>query len=97
MLARAPLALPASPPGATGTAAGSGLVVIAANAGQSVVSRLSASSPLRLLTPKNHGRAAWVYTSTFGGGLVGGDRIRLDVQVGSGAVVFLSTQSATKV
>jgi urease accessory protein len=96
VLARASLAPPTSAPRTTDTAAGRGMVVIAANAAESVVSRLGASSPLRLLTPRNHGHAAWVYTSTYGGGLVDGDHIRLDVQVGSGAAVFLSTQSATK-
>jgi len=47
--------------------------------------------------PKNHGSAAWVYTSSYGGGLVDGDRIALDVDVGPGAAVFLSTQASTKV
>lgn len=56
-----------------------------------------ASSPLRLLTPANHGHAAWVYTSTYGGGLVDGDDIALDVHVGRDAAAFLSTQASTKV
>jgi urease accessory protein len=47
--------------------------------------------------PKNHGSAAWVYTSSYGGGLVDGDQIALDVDVGPGAAVFLSTQASTKV
>jgi urease accessory protein len=61
------------------------------------VSRAYAVSPLRLLTPTNHGRAAWIYTSSFGGGLVDGDRIELDVDVGEGASAYLSTQASTKV
>lgn len=65
--------------------------------GQSVVTRAFATSPLRLLTPRNQGRAAWVYTSSYGGGLVDGDRIRLDVDVGPGAAAFLSSQASTKV
>ena len=65
--------------------------------GRSVVTRAFATSPLRLLTPRNHGHAAWVYTSSYGGGLVDGDRIRLDVDVGPGAAAFLSTQASTKV
>ena len=36
---------------------------------------LSRRVPLRLLTPANHGHAAWVYTSSYGGGLVDGDRV----------------------
>src|SRR5207245_10808543 len=39
--------------------------------------RAYAESPLRLLTPRNHGNAAWVYTSTLGGGLLDGDGVRL--------------------
>lgn len=64
---------------------------------RSVVSRAFATSPLRLLTPANHGHAAWIYTSSYGGGLVDGDAITLDTTVGAGACAFLSTQSSTKV
>jgi urease accessory protein len=62
-----------------------------------VVSRAFATSPLRLLTPRNHGRAAWIYTSSFGGGLVDGDRVELAIDVHSGASAYLSTQASTKV
>jgi urease accessory protein len=56
-----------------------------------------AESPLRLLTPRNHGSAAWVYTATLGGGLVDGDRVRLRISVGAGARAFVSTQGPTRV
>lgn len=56
-----------------------------------------AESPLRLLTPGNHGTAAWVYTSTLGGGLVDGDRLQLDIAVGPGACAFVSSQGPTRV
>jgi len=62
-----------------------------------MVSRARATSPLRLLTPANHGDAAWIYTSTYGGGLVDGDVISLRVHVEQGAAAFLSTQASTKV
>jgi urease accessory protein len=65
--------------------------------GRSVVTRAHATSPLRLLTPQNHGSGAWVYMSSYGGGLVDGDRIALDVEIGAGATAFLSTQASTKV
>jgi urease accessory protein len=64
---------------------------------RSLVSRALATSPLRLLTPANHGHAAWIYTSTYGGGLVDGDAISLSVTVGREACAFVSTQAATKV
>lgn len=62
-----------------------------------MVTSAFATSPLRLLTPANHGHAAWIYTSSYGGGLVDGDAIRVDVQVTAGAAAFLSTQASTKV
>jgi urease accessory protein len=64
---------------------------------RSVVSRACAASPLRLLTPRNHGTAAWVYTATYGGGLVDGDALRLDIDVGPDAMAMVSTQASTKV
>lgn len=77
--------------------AGCGRVTIAAHGGRSRVTRAFAASPLRLLTPKNHGPASWIYTSTFGGGLVGGDKFHLEVDVCEGAMAYLATQAATKV
>jgi urease accessory protein len=65
--------------------------------GRSRAVRVYATSPLRLLTPTNHGHAAWVYTSSYGGGLVDGDTVSLDVAVGEGATAFVSTQASTKV
>jgi urease accessory protein len=76
---------------------GCGAIRVARVEARSAVTRAYATSPLRLLTPANHGRAAWVYTSTYGGGLVDGDRVALDVDVAAGASAFVSTQSATKV
>jgi urease accessory protein len=64
---------------------------------RSVVSRAYATSPLRVLTPANHGHAAWIYTSSFGGGLVDGDRIAMDIDVGAGAAAFVGTQASTKI
>jgi urease accessory protein len=38
-----------------------------------------------------------VYTASYGGGLVGGDALRLVLRVGPGAAAFVSTQASTKV
>jgi len=76
---------------------GFGAVEVVRGPQTSVVSRALAMSPLRLLTPGNHGRAAWIYTSTYGGGLVDGDDISLRVRVAHKAAAFLSTQASTKV
>ncbi|RKG96089.1 urease accessory protein UreD [Corallococcus sp. CA053C] len=56
-----------------------------------------AHSPLRLLTPRNHGHAAWAYTSSFGGGLVDGDHLRLDVDLADGATALVATQGSNRV
>ena len=41
--------------------------------------------------------AAWIFATTFGGGLVNGDEIQLDVNVDEDAHVLLTTQASTKV
>src|SRR5215813_6072237 len=61
------------------------------------VERAYAESPLRFLTPRNHGSAAWAYVSTLGGGLVEGDRLSLEISVGPGAEAFVSSQGPTRV
>lgn len=61
------------------------------------VIRCAAASPLRVLQPKNHGHAAWLFVSSFGGGLVDGDALRLRLQVRAGASAYVSTQASTKV
>jgi urease accessory protein len=65
--------------------------------GRSVLTRAYATSPLRLLTPRNRGLAAWVYLSSYGGGLVGGDDVGVEVHVREGAALYLSTQASTKI
>jgi len=72
-------------------------IAVVRSGAKSVVSRAYASSPLRLLTPANHGHGAWLYTSSFGGGFVDGDHIVMDVDVGRGATAFISTQASTKI
>jgi urease accessory protein len=68
-----------------------------ASGGKTVLGTAFAASPLRLLTPANHGDAAWVFLASLGGGLLDGDRIDLDVEVGDGASALLGTQASTKV
>jgi urease accessory protein len=47
--------------------------------------------------PRRRGAAASVYVSTYGGGLVAGDEIDLQVRIGKWATALLGTQAATKV
>ncbi|EJU02362.1 UreD-domain-containing protein [Dacryopinax primogenitus] len=64
-------------------------------------SELSYSYPLKLLSPPSHadapGPVRIVYVLSYGGGLVGGDKIELDVEVQEGARLVLLTQGSTKV
>ena len=64
---------------------------------RTVIRDALATSPLRHLTPKNHGEGAWAFTSTLGGGLVDGDCLRLDVEVGAGARALVGSQGANRV
>jgi urease accessory protein len=77
--------------------AGWGRVAFAARGRRTAVTSLRSHAPLRLLAPKNHGRAAWVFTASLGGGLVDGDAIDLEARVGEGAWALLGTQASTKV
>jgi urease accessory protein len=84
-------------PHASVCAPGQGSIEVVRRGDRSVVTRAVATSPLRLLTPRNHGHGAWIYSATYGGGLVGGDAIRLHVSVEPDAVTLLTTQASTKV
>jgi urease accessory protein len=90
-------ATPHDPASPLATAAGQGSLAIVRSGNASVVARSFATSPLRLLTPANHGHGAWIYTSNHGAGLVDSDRLTLDVEVGPGATAFISSQASTKV
>jgi urease accessory protein len=55
---------------------------------------LAAAYPLKLLAPRlAHPRVAAVYILSYGGGLVGGDRVQLDLEVESGAILLALTQA----
>ena len=77
--------------------AGLGRLTVARVGPRSVVTEAFASSPLRVLTPANHGHAAWVYSSSYGGGLLDGDVLSMHTTVGPRACAFVSTQASTKV
>ncbi|KAI5123561.1 hypothetical protein M0805_003380 [Coniferiporia weirii] len=79
-------------------ATGTGRIALALHGRQAVFSELSYRYPLKLLSPRVHEPSvAIAYVLTYGGGLVGGDRIHLQVQVASGAALLLLTQGSTKV
>lgn len=76
---------------------GSGKLAFERVGAATVLRTARASSPLRLLTPRNHGHGAWVFAATFGGGLVDGDTIRLDLTLAPGSTGLVGTQASTKV
>ena len=64
--------------------------------GQTAITRAQATNPLKLLCPRRS-EAAWVYATTFGGGLVAGDSIDLDIEIADETSCVLTTQASTKV
>lgn len=77
--------------------AGDGAIELKAVGGRTAVTCARANSPLKLLNPRSSSPSAWVLSSTFGGGLVAGDQITLNLDVGDNCACLLGTQSATKV
>jgi urease accessory protein len=76
---------------------GAGRLEVTRVNGASVVTCARANAPLKLLAPKSRSGSAWVFTSTYGGGLVAGDTIALDVALGESATCLLGTQASTKI
>src|SRR5262245_5087505 len=77
--------------------AGGGRIQLSRLHGRTVITRASSASPLKLLMPRSRGEAAWIFTSSYGGGLVSGDAISLQIDAGRQTRSLLSTQSSTKV
>jgi urease accessory protein len=78
-------------------ALGSARLAFCRSGSKTVLAKAFAMNPLRILAPRNHGEAAWVFLSNFGGGLVDGDRLDVDVDVREGAAALIGTQASTKV
>jgi urease accessory protein len=76
---------------------GHGLLTFEHQAGKTVVTQMTAHAPLKWLHPRNHGQAAWVFSSSFGGGLVDRDHLHFQVNLGPSAIALLGTQASTKV
>jgi urease accessory protein len=64
---------------------------------RSDVHRARGAGPLRLLCPRAGGNAAWIVTSSLGGGLVDGDAVALEVDVDAGATCVVTTQASSKI
>jgi urease accessory protein len=77
--------------------AGSGRLTVRRVEGASAVVASAATDPLKLLVTAPRGPCVWAYTTTYGGGLLAGDAVDLQVQVEAGASLFLGSQASTKI
>lgn len=77
---------------------GHGAIVASVSGGRTVVATTRANSPLRFVRPTFPGTtSAAVCLVTFGGGLVDGDEVDVELEVDRGATLVVFTQSSTKV
>ena len=73
--------------------AGGGRIASLIHGSEVVFSELSATYPLKLLSPRIvQAGVGLVYVLSYGGGLVGGDRVQLSVDVGTGTTLVLLSQ-----
>ena len=76
---------------------GSGRLRVTLVDGASAALAMEAHAPLKLLVPCPRGPTVWAFAATFGGGLVAGDRIAMEVMVDTGATAAIGTQASTKI
>ena len=77
--------------------AGTAHLRFARSGSRTILERSFATSPVKVFTTRNHGDACWVYCATLGGGFVGGDEVRMTLDVRQGARALVTTQASTKV
>lgn len=78
--------------------AGHGRIACTLNGSTVAFSELSSTYPLKLLSPRSAANAvAIVYMMSYGGGLVCGDHIKLQVRAEGGSRLLLLSQGSTKV
>jgi len=78
--------------------AGVGRITLRSNGSEAVFSELSYAYPLKLLSPRlAQENVAVVYILSYGGGLVGGDRVKLAVNIEQSSVLVVLSQGSTKV
>nr|GEU30879.1 urease accessory protein D [Tanacetum cinerariifolium] len=78
-----------------------GKIVVEKVGSQSSVTRCFSQYPLKFIIPTKAGRsdidAVWIYTLTYGGGIVSGDCISFDLIIQDACTAVLTTQASTKV
>lgn len=79
------------------SADGSGRLSVNLVRGRSVASEVHSRNPFRWLVPRGCGKSVWAFASSYGGGLVSGDAVSLQVECGPGSSSFVGSQASTKV
>ncbi|CBI14837.3 unnamed protein product, partial [Vitis vinifera] len=78
-----------------------GFVAVEKIGGRSTVTRCFSKYPLKFIIPRKVGSsitdAVWIYSLTYGGGIVSGDSISCGFTIGDGCTTVLTTQASTKV
>ncbi|KAJ4973445.1 hypothetical protein NE237_006619 [Protea cynaroides] len=78
-----------------------GIVEVEKVGEKSTVTRCFSKYPLKFIVPRKMGcsktDAVWIYSLTYGGGIVSGDSISCKLTVGDGCTAALTTQASTKV
>ncbi|KAK7828396.1 urease accessory protein d [Quercus suber] len=81
--------------------ASDGKVVVEKVGEKSSVTRCFSKYPLKFISPRKVGPsktdAVWIYSLTYGGGVVSGDSISCEFTIGDACTTVLTTQASTKV
>ena len=97
------MSLPSSPFGVSSSAAGTGEIILALlPPGRQVLQKCTYQYPLKLIAPDPHHSSEEKHVTvafllTYGGGLVGGDQIKLKVELQDATRLVLVTQGSTKI
>lgn len=65
--------------------------------GATALVRSEASAPLQVVAPRRRGPSACAFLVSHGGGLVAGDEVEVELEVGPDAAAHVATQAETKV
>jgi urease accessory protein len=79
------------------TVADESRVTVEAVQGTCRVTSCKSVPPLKILNPANLSHASMVYLSSYGGGMVQGDQVRLRITCGAGATAFVGSQANGRV
>ncbi|XP_021737790.1 urease accessory protein D-like isoform X2 [Chenopodium quinoa] len=78
-----------------------GSIEVAKVGGKSTVTRCFSKYPLKFIVPNKVGNrnadCVWIYSLSYGGGIVSGDSIKCNFTIGDGCTTVLTTQASTKV